>query len=470
MKLDYEAVVIGSGPNGLAAAVELARNGRRVAVFEKHGEPGGGARTEEGPLPGFYHDVCASVFPMAAGSPFFTQLPLEDYGLRWIQPGIPLAHPFDDGNAAVLHRSVEDTAAQFNFPDARAYRKWMKPLTKNADRIFSDLLGPFRMPTRPAAAMRFAWSTLVSPVRFIESPARALFAGNAAHSVLPLESFAAPAAIGQMLMLAGHRFGWPFAQGGAASITRALSNYLIELKGEIVRECEVASLSDLPNARVYLFDTGPHALAEIAGDRLPASYQRKLLNYRYGPGIFKIDYALSDPVPWKSEACRRSGTVHVGGETEEIARSERSAFRGEHSARPFVLTAQPSLVDSSRAPSGKHIFWAYCHVPAGSEVDMTEPIENQIERFAPGFRGVVLARKTRTCGDFERYNPNLVGGDIVGGVTDWRQLLARPVWLRNPHATPNANILLCSSSTPPGGGVHGMCGFHAARLALKRFA
>lgn len=468
----YDAVIIGSGPNGLAAAVVLAREGKSVLVIEGHDQIGGGTRTTELTLPGFYHDVCSAVHPMGLASPLLKTLPLGDFGLEWIHPEIPLAHPLDDGTTAVLLRSVDATAAQFDAATARAYRTLFAPLMKSFDETMAALLAPPQIPHHPLALMQFGLRALPSSLEaarawFSDENARALLAGNAAHSALPLDRNIATNAIGLMLMLAGHACGWPIARGGSSRITGALAAYLESLGGRIETGRWIETMDDLPRARVYLFDTSPAALVKIAGGRLPINYRDRLMSYRHGPGVFKIDYALSEPVPWLSDACRRAGTVHVGGSIDEIAISEREVNAGIHAERPFVLTAQQSLFDGSRAPEGKHTFWAYCHVPSGSTRNMTEAMENQIERFAPGFRDCVLARHTMNCVDYERYNPNLIGGDIVGGVPDWRQLLTRPLVRLKPHTTPAPDLFLCSSSTPPGAGVHGMCGYWAAQEALR---
>ncbi len=471
MKKPLDAVVIGSGPNGLAAAVALAREGFSVRVVEGHERPGGGARTSELTLPGFRHDICSAIHPMGLASPFLRELGLERHGLEWVHPDYCVAHPLDGGRAAVLERSVEGTASRFDTSSARAYRRLFAPLVNRFDDLMEDLLAPPRVPRHPFTMAAFGLRILPSSLAtarawFTDETARALIAGNAAHSVLPLDAILSTNAVGLMLMLAGHAKGWPIAKGGSQSIVGALIAEL-EYHGGSVETCRlVLSFKDLPKANAYLFDTSPSALASIARERLPGNYAKRLRRFRHGPGIFKIDYALSGPVPWVAEECRRAGTVHVGGTLDEIARSEREASAGIHSERPFVLTAQQSLFDPTRAPEGKHTFWAYCHVPAGSTVDMTDRIEAQIERFAPGFRDLVLARRTMDCAEAERYNPNLIGGDIVGGSADWRQLLTRPMVSWKPHATPNPAIFLCSSSTPPGGGVHGMCGYWAAQGAM----
>lgn len=471
MSESYDAVIIGSGPNGLAAAVYLAREGASVLVIEGHDQIGGGTRTAELTLPGFHHDVCSAIHPMGVASPFLKTLPLDRFGLEWIHPEIPLAHPFDDGSAAVLLRSIGETAANFDAASGKNYRRLFEPLMGGFDETLIDLLAPLRWPGNPLGMMQFGLRALPSAMEaarvwFSDEKARALLAGNAAHSLLPLDRLLATNAIGLMLMLAGHACGWPVAKGGSGRITEALAAYLRSMGGVIETGRRIRTMGDLPPAKAYLFDTSPSALADIAGERLPESYRRRLRRFRHAPGVFKIDYALDGPVPWRAEACRRAGTVHVGGGIDEIVISERDANRGIHAERPFVLTAQQSLCDESRAPAGKETFWAYCHVPAGSTVDMTSAIERQIERFAPGFRDRVLARHKMNCADYERYNPNLIGGDIVGGMSDWRQLLTRPVVRAKPHTTPDPAIFLCSASTPPGAGVHGMCGYWAARDAM----
>jgi phytoene dehydrogenase-like protein len=461
-----EAVVVGAGPNGLAAAITLARAGRAVLVLERADTIGGGARTADLTLPGFRHDVCAAVHPLAAGSPFFRALALDAHGLDLVHPPSPLAHPLDDGTAVLLERSVGATATGLG-PDARAYRTLMEPLVDAATPLIDALLGP---PRHPIALARFGLSALRSAAglaraRFEGPRARALFAGLAAHSMLPLEQ-SPSAAFGLVLALLGHACGWPVARGGSQRIADALASLLRGLGGEIVTGRPVASLEELPPARCVLLDVTPRQLLALAGRRLPESYRRRLARYRYGPGSCKVDWALDGPIPWRAGACRRAATVHVGGTLEEIAAAEAAATRGEHPERPFVLLAQPSLFDPTRAPAGKHTVWGYCHVPNGSAVDMAERIERQVERFAPGFRDRILARHVMTATDLERYNPNYVGGDINGGLQDLWQLFARPVARLVPYATPVRGLYLCSASTPPGGGVHGMCGARAARAAL----
>jgi phytoene dehydrogenase-like protein len=467
----YDAVVVGSGPNGLAAAVALARAGRSVVVVEAADTLGGGTRSAALTRPGFTHDVCSAVHPMAVASPFFNTLPLAEHGLEWVHPDCPLAHPLDDGSAAVLERDVDATAEALG-PDARAYRRLMGPLVAASGGLFDDLLGPLRLPRRPLAAMRFGLRAVrsakgLADAWFRTDRARALIAGLAAHAVLPLEQ-SPGAAIALMLGIAGHAVGWPFPRGGSQKIADALASYFRSLGGEVRTGWPVASVDELPQARVVLLDVTPRQVFALAGHRLPGRYRRALGRYRYGPGVFKVDWALSGPIPWRAAACRRAGTVHLGGTLEEVAAAERAPWRGEHPERPFALLAQPSLFDPTRAPEGKHTAWGYCHVPHGSTVDMTQRIEAQVERFAPGFRDLILARHVMNTAAMERYNPNYVGGDIGGGVADWWQLFTRPVARLNPYTTPAAGLFLCSSSTPPGGGVHGMCGYFAAKAALRR--
>lgn len=466
---DYDCVVIGSGPNGLAAAIEMARAGRSVLVVEGHSTPGGGMRSEELTLPGYVHDVCSAVHPMSVASPFMKGLPLADFGLEFLHPEIALAHPLEDGGAAVMHRSLDDTVAGLG-RDGAAYRRLFAPLVRDADMLFGDLLGPPGFPKHPLAVAGFGLRALPSAQSlargwFSTEPARALFAGNAAHSVMPLDR-PLTSAVGLMLMVAGHAAGWPVARGGSGSIARAMVGYLQSLGGEVVCGWRVKSLAELPANRSVIFDTGPAALADIAGDRLPEDFRKRLRRFRYGPGVCKIDYALSEPVPWTAQACRRAGTVHVGGMLDEVIKAERDPWIGRHSEKPFVLAAQQSLCDPSRAPEGKHTLWAYAHVPNGSDEDVSAAIEAQIERFAPGFRDCVLVRSVRTASQFESYNPNLVGGDVTGGANSWTQLLTRPVVRWRPHTTPDRGLFLCSASTPPGAGVHGMGGYWAAKAAL----
>jgi phytoene dehydrogenase-like protein len=463
-----DAVVVGAGPNGLAAAIVLARAGRSVLVLEAAATVGGGTRTAESTLPGFRHDVCSAIHPLGLASPFFATVPLERHGLEWIHPPAALAHPFDDGTAAVLERSLATTAAALG-PDADAWRRLLGPFVRDAERLLPGVLAPLRWPRHPLGLARFGVTAVRSAEgvarRFRGRDARALFAGLAAHSMLPL-SRRPSAAFGLVLGVLGHAVGWPFPRGGSQAIADALAAHLRSLGGEISCGREVRSLAELPPARTVLLDVTPRQLLAIAGERLSGRYRRALERYRYGPGVFKLDLALDGPVPWRAEACGTAATVHLGGTLEEIAAGEAAVWRGEHPERPYVLLAQQSLFDPARAPDGAHTVWAYCHVPNGSTADMAERIEAQIERFAPGFRDRVLARRAAGPAELERYDANYVGGDINGGVQDLRQLLTRPAARRVPYRTSLRGVYLCSSSTPPGGGVHGMCGYWAARAAL----
>jgi phytoene dehydrogenase-like protein len=468
--LAVDAVVVGAGPNGLAAAIELARAGRSVLVVERAGEVGGGTRTAELTLPGYRHDVCSAIHPLAVGSPYLRTLPLEQFGLELLEPSIQAAHPLDDGSAAVLRRSLDETAEGLGV-DADAYRALVGPFAGDWDRVAEIVLGPPKPPRHPALAARFALSgrrpVAKAAKRFRSPGGRALLGGMAAHSMLPLT--ASPTTAFALVLLAlGHAAGWPVARGGSKAITEGMRAYLESLGGTVETGREIGSLGDLPASAAVLFDTTPRQLVAICGEELPRRYQAALGRYRYGPGVFKLDYALSGPVPWTAQECRSAGTVHLGGTFEEIAASELAVSRGTASDRPYVLVAQQSLVDPFRAPAGHHTLWAYCHVPNGSTVDMTQAIEAQIERFAPGFSELVLARTARGPAELEADNPNYIGGDINGGLANLRQVLARPVLSVNPYATPNPRLYLCSSSTPPGGGVHGMCGYHAARAVLRR--
>jgi phytoene dehydrogenase-like protein len=466
----YDAIVIGSGPNGLAAAVTLARAGRSVLVYEAQETIGGGVRSAALTLPGFVHDVCSSIHPLAVASPFFRSLPLSEYGLEWVYSPAALAHPFDDGTAALLERAIEETASTLG-KDAAAYQQLMTPLVASWDRLEEAVLGPLRAPRHPLALLRFSWRALrsargVADRWFAEEPARGFFAGLAAHAIMPLERLPS-AAFGLMLGMLGHIVGWPFPRGGAQRISEALAAYLRTLGGEIRTGTPIASLDELPAAGAVLCDVTPRQLLQIAGHRLPGRYRRQLQRYRYGPAAFKVDWALAGPIPWIASACARAATVHVGGTLAEIAASERAAWQGRPTEHPFVLVAQHSLFDPTRAPPGQHTAWAYCHVPHGSPVDMTDRIERQIERFAPGFRERILARSVLPPAGLERYNPNYVGGDINGGVQDLWQLFTRPTMRLVPYATAARGLYICSSSTPPGGGVHGLCGYFAAHAALR---
>jgi phytoene dehydrogenase-like protein len=464
------ACVIGSGPNGLAAAIVLAQAGPSVTVYEAQSVAGGGARTMELTLPGFQHDLGSAVHPLAVGSPFFSSLPLQDYGLEWIQPPAAAAHPLDGVEALMLERNLDEAALELE-SDGAAWRGLFGPFSQSWDDVTEDVLRPISLlPRHPSLMGRFGFNAMrpakaLANAKFRNTRTRALFAGLAAHSVLSLDApFSSAAAL--MLGTAAHAVGWPIPRGGAASITRALCGYLAEFGVTVETEHPVNSLADLPKVDLTLCDVTPRQLLQIAGQRLADSYRRQLTKYRYGPGVFKVDFALSSPIPWKAGECKRAATVHVGGSLEEIAASEHDMSHGRHAEKPFVLLTQPSLFDSSRAPEGKHTAWAYCHVPNGSNFDMLERVENQIERFAPGFRDCVLARHVFRPADLEALDGNLIGGDIVGGASDMWQLFFRPTWRQ--YATSARDIYICSASTPPGGGVHGMCGYNAAKLALSR--
>lgn len=468
---EREVIVVGSGPNGLAAAVEMARQGFAVTVLEAAETIGGGTRTDELTLPGFRHDVCSAIHPLGASSPFFSSLPLEHHGLSWIYPPASLAHPFDDGSAALLEREIAGTAATLDPQDAAPYRRLLAPLAESWELLAADLLAPLRFPAHPLLSARFGLHALRSARALAEESfsgrrARALFAGLAAHSFLPLEK-PVTAAFGLILAVLGHVTGWPVAAGGSGRIAAALADYLVSMKGRILTGSPVATLEQFAPGALFLLDVTPRQLISIAGERFDERYRRRLAAYRYGPGVFKMDWALSGPIPWRAADCGRAATVHLGGTLEEIAAGESEVWRGGHPERPFVLVAQQSLFDPSRAPQGMHTGWAYCHVPNGSRFDMTQRIEAQIERFAPGFKELILARHVRDTAGYQSYNRNFVGGDINGGIQDLRQILARPVIGRRPYATPDPEVYICSSSTPPGGGVHGMCGYHAARCAIE---
>lgn len=469
---EYDAIVVGSGPNGLAAAITLAETGRSVLVFEAKDTIGGGTRSQELTLPGFIHDVCSAIHPLAMASPFFRNRSFEKFGLEWIHPELPLAHPLDGGQAAVLDRSLEQTAAGMGV-DAEAYRRLYNPFLANWEKLVDEFLGPLPFPPKyPLLDLRFGLKAIRSARGlanqvFKDDKARALFAGIAAHSIMPLERIVS-ASFGLIITVLGHAVGWPMARGGSQQIASSMAQYLESMGGKIETGYPVQSLIDLPPARAILLDITPQQFLAMAGERLSGSYRRQLERYRYGPGVFKVDWALNDPIPWKAPECHRAGTVHVGGRLEEVAVSEHNAWVGRVSEKPFVLVAQQSLFDASRAPNGKHTAWGYCHVPNGCNEDMTARIEAQIERFAPGFRDCILARSVKNPAEMQAYNANYIGGDINGGVQDLGQLFTRPAVRLIPYTTPIHGVYLCSSSTPPGGGVHGMSGYHAAQAALKR--
>lgn len=465
----FDAIVVGSGPNGLAAAITLQHAGVQVLLMEAKQTIGGGMRTAELTLPGFYHDVCAAVHPMGSASPFLQSLPLREFGLEFIHPDVAAAHPFDDGTAAALYPSLSKTVGGLG-ADGRTYEKLFGPLVDSWSRIDTHILGPMlRVPRNPLPLAAFGLKSLLSAKRiasrFQTHRAKGLWAGIAAHSMIPLEA-STSAAVAFVLTITGHRHGWPIPKGGSQSIADAMAAYFRSLGGTIQTNAEVKSLDQLPEAKAILFDTSPRQLLEICGDRLSSLYRWQLQRHRYGMGVFKVDWALSDPVPFRSAVARRAGTVHLGGTFGEIARGERQVWNGSHPENPFVLFAQQSVFDPSRAPSGQHTGWAYCHVPHGSSKDMTEAITRQIERFAPGFRDTIRATHTFNTVQMEHYNANYIGGDINGGVVNITQLFNRPALRFSPYRTSAKGVYICSASTPPGGGVHGMCGYFAAKQAL----
>jgi phytoene dehydrogenase-like protein len=468
----YDAVVIGSGPNGLAAAICLARAKLSVLIVEANNTIGGGARSAELTLPGFVHDICSTIHPLAIGSPFFQTLPLAEYGLDFVDPPAALAHPLDDGTAVLLKKSITETVETFDREDGENYRKLVTPWVEKWNELAPDILAPLRIPNHPFLMANFGFKTFRSGRGFAEKyfggeRGRAIFAGCAAHSMISLENLPS-AAFGFVLTLLAHAVGWQFPRGGAQKLSDALAGCFLSLGGEIRTNTRVENIDELPLSHTVLLDITPRQILRIAGHRLPAKYKRRLENYQYGAGVFKMDFALSEPIPWTAQDCGLAGTVHLGGSLNEIVESERKTGRGEISQRPFVLLAQNSLFDQTRAPAGKHTAWAYCHVPNGSTVDVTERIENQIERFAPGFRDCILAKSVKSPAALEKYNANFVGGDIGGGANILSQLFMRPVLSFNPYKIPAPGLYICSSSTPPGGGVHGMCGYQAAKAALSK--
>jgi phytoene dehydrogenase-like protein len=468
-KREYDAIIVGSGPNGLSAAIAMQQQGLSVLLLEGKDTIGGGLRSGQLTLPGFIHDICSAIHPLAEGSPFFNKLPLEQFGLTYLQPALQAAHPFDDGPAAILDTSLDKTIQSLG-NDGEAYRQLIAPLLKDWPLLAPDILGPLRFPDHPLLMAKFGLKGLLPATqllkRFKGKEAKALFAGMAGHSMLPLSSLTT-SAVALVLLINGHLRGWPVPKGGSMAIANALGDYFRSLGGEIVTGVYVRSLNELPPARAVLLDVTPKQLLTIAGERFSSLYKWQLQHYRYGMGVFKVDWALDGPVPFTDEACRRAGTVHLGNTMEEIASSEYKAANGQHAEHPFVLLAQQSLFDDTRAPAGKHTIWGYCHVPNGSSVDMTDAIEKQVERFAPGFRDLILGKHVMNTVQMENYNPNYVGGDINGGVLDITQLYTRPALRWSPYNTSAKGIYVCSSATPPGGGVHGMCGFHAAKKALK---
>jgi phytoene dehydrogenase-like protein len=467
----YDAVVVGAGPNGMAAAIVLARAGLRVLLREAAEEPGGGARTTRLTLPGYAHDVCSAVHPLGLGSPFFRRLPLANYGLEWIIPPASAAHPLDDGSAVLLERSTAAMDRQLG-PDAAAWQSLMDPFVGHWQALFADALGPLKVPRHPLLLARFGLTALPAATwlarrRFRGTRAPALFGGIAAHATLPLRD-PPSAAIGMILGIAGHAVGWPIPRGGSVSITRALIAYFRSLGGELQTEAPVTSLDELPRARAVLLDLTPRQILRLDATHFSPLYRLQLEHFQYGLGTFKVDWALDAPIPWQAQEANETATVHLGGTLDEMDRNRQQEWHGQPAECPFVLVVQPSVFDASRAPEGKHVGWAYCHLPNASSVDMTDRIEAQIERFAPGFRSRILVRHVMSPADFERHNANLIGGDLSGGEVNLMQLLFRPALRPIPYATTDPRVFVCSSSTPPGGGVHGMGGYYAARLALRR--
>ncbi len=465
----YDAVVVGSGPNGLAAAIVLQQAGLSVLLLEGKNELGGGLRTAALTLPGFRHDICSAIHPLAAASPYFQTLPLAQYGLEYSTPPVAAAHPFDDGTAAAVVHSLADTAQSLG-PDAEAYRSLLAPLITSWPGIANDVLAPLHLPRHPLDMARFGLPALLPATvlarRFQGEKAKGLLAGMAAHAIQPLSNLTT-SAIGLVLLIAAHRGGWPLPRGGSQAIADALVAHFRALGGTVATGTFVRSLAQLPPAKAVLFDVTPAQLLQIAGHSLSSIYRWQLRRYRYGMGVFKVDWALAAPIPFTAPECAQAGTVHLGGTLAEIAAGERASAQGRHPEKPFVLLAQQSLFDASRAPAGQHTAWAYCHVPNGSRVDRTAAIEQQVERFAPGFRERIIGRYTFDTAQMESYNPNYVGGDINGGLLDISQLFTRPALRASPYRTSQRGLYLCSSATPPGGGVHGMCGYHAAKRALR---
>lgn len=466
----YDAIVIGSGPNGLSAAITLARKKLSVLVIEADKNPGGGMRTAELTLPGFKHDVCSAIHPMGYSSPFFRTIPLTDLGVEWIFPETAVAHMFNKKKAVLLKKSIEETTSQFGVDETK-YKNYISPLVESWDNLAPDLLGPITFPKHPIEALKFGLNAIQSSTGFAKSKfnnleAQALFLGIAAHAMIPLEKiFTASFAI--VLQILAHKVSWPFPKGGSSTIADAMMKYFLSLGGELKTDLEINNIDELPSSTVVLFDLSPRQILKIMGNKLPSGYSSSLKRYRYSAGIFKLDLALSEPVPWKDKHCLSSPTIHIGGSMEEILNSERLMWSNKIAEEPFMLAAQQSIFDNTRAPKGKHTFWAYCHVPHGSVYDMSEKMIKRIEYFAPGFKETIIAKHAINCVQLESYNHNMIGGDIMGGMQDWKQLFTRPVFKLNPYRIPVKGYYICSASSPPGGGVHGMCGFHSANTALS---
>ncbi|MEL6865582.1 MAG: NAD(P)/FAD-dependent oxidoreductase [Bacteroidota bacterium] len=466
-----DVLIIGSGPNGLSAGIFLAQKGLKVRILEAAATVGGGTRTAELTLPGFHHDVCSAVHPMGVLSPFFQTLDLATHGLEWVYPKASVAHPLDGEEAVILSTSMEETAALLG-KDAKTYQRLIQPLAEHIDWLMEDSLKPLGIPQHPLFLANFGWKAALpartfSQIFFKEKRAKALFAGCAGHSILPLDKWFT-AALGLVFLACGHAVNWPVAKGGSQSISNALLKYFQALGGDIQYETTIKHFSELPPAKAYVFDTDPWQVAHIAAAELPNSYLKRLRKYHFGMGSFKIDYALSEPIPWKDKRCLEAALVHLGGRFEEIAAYEKATWNGQYHDKPYVLLAQQSQFDDTRSPKGQHTCWAYCHVPFGSTRDRSAVIENQIERFAPGFKDTILKKSSINARAFHRYNLNYVGGAIAGGSTDITQLFTRPVARLDPYSTPHPKIFLCSASTPPGGGVHGMNGYWAARSVWRR--
>ncbi|WP_339647209.1 NAD(P)/FAD-dependent oxidoreductase [uncultured Salegentibacter sp.] len=470
MSLNYDAIIIGSGSNGISAAIYLQQKGLKTAIFEQAATPGGSTRTQELTLPGFKHDVGSAILPMGFGSPFLRSLPLEEHGLEWIFPEIPYAHPFTDGTAHACYPNIKKTAAQLG-EDESSYVNLFEPLVKDWEKLENDLLGPLGIPQHPLDFIKFGLKALPSAKLlarhyFKNEKSRVFFYGSAAHSTLPLNSLAS-ASFGLVLSTMAHKYNWPFPKGGAQNFINSMLSYYTSIGGELHLEKNITQLDGLPESKTYLFDLTPKQLLKIKGTDFPGIYRKRMDSFKYGAGVFKVDWALSKPIPFTNEKCRNAGTVHIGFSEEEMEESEQSIHQENMTQTPYVLVAQHSIFDNTRAPEGQHTAWAYCHVPNGNTEDFSKIIEDQIERAAPGFKDCILKKSTMNSVQLHAFNPNIIGGDINGGKQDITQLFTRPIVKLSPYSTPNPKIYICSSSTPPGGGVHGMCGYNAARKVEK---